>query len=354
MMDYEYSTENYSQYNLTAGNATFGIEFYPPAMNMVVLVLFLFLYSTVVLIGIGGNAFVCFTTFTLKKQTVTNFFMTNLAASDILMATICIPFTVLSNLVFHYWPFGAILCPAVGFLQVTSVLQRAFTLVFITYDQHKIVWHPLGKRLDKKEARFVMIILWILAALAAIPVAMFARVVNLETGNGQIGICMEDWQNQEEKKIYSAVVMILQYFLPLAIMVVCYTHMGVIIWLRKTPGEQDIKRDRLQIKSKKKTVRVLAAVVAAYALAWLPIHTLTLVGDSYPEIYDMPHADVVWMTCHWLAFSSTGITPFIYFRSNSAFRVSLKRLFSCFKRTRKTKRESVYTQASVIEFSVKD
>lgn len=258
MMDYEFSTENYSQYNFTSENATFGIEFYPPAMNMVVLVLFLFLYSTVVLIGIGGNAFVCFTTFTLKKQTVTNFFMTNLAASDILMATICIPFTVLSNLVFHYWPFGAILCPAVGFLQVTSVLQRAFTLVFITYDQHKIVWHPLAKRLDKKEARFVMIILWILAALAAIPVAMFARVVNMETGNGQIGICMEDWQNQEEKKIYSAVVMILQYFLPLAIMVVCYTHMGVIIWLRKTPGEQDIKRDRLQIKSKKKVITIFS------------------------------------------------------------------------------------------------
>lgn len=61
----------------------------------------------------------------------------------------------------------------------------------------------------------------------------------------------------------------------------------------------------------------------------------------------MPYADVVWMTCHWLAFSSTGITPFIYFRSNSVFRVSLKRLFSCFKRTRKNQtRVGLYKQAS--------
>jgi neuropeptide Y receptor len=52
--------------------------------------------------------------------------MASLASSDILMATVCIPFTVLSNVVFHYWPFGSALCPIVGFVQVLIADRTCF------------------------------------------------------------------------------------------------------------------------------------------------------------------------------------------------------------------------------------
>lgn len=244
--------ENISDVNKTYYNESFTIQYQPPNLNTTILVSFLIAYTAVILVGIGGNILVCFTIFNMKNYTVTNFFMANLASSDILMAAICIPFTILSNLVFHYWAFGAVMCPIVGFLQVTSVLQRAFTLVVITYDQHQMVWHPLRERLRKRNARVLICILWCCAAAASLPVAIYATVVEMPKDDGTIGICMEDWKDPSQKRLYSAIIMILQYFLPLAIMIVCYTHIGFIIWLKETPGETDRTRDNNQLKSKKR------------------------------------------------------------------------------------------------------
>lgn len=244
--------ENISSLNLTFYNGSFTIHYQPPNLNTSVLVIFLIVYTAVVLVGIGGNIVVCFTIFKMKNCTVTNFFMANLASSDILMAAICIPFTILSNLVFHYWAFGAAMCPIVGFLQVTSVLQRAFTLVVITYDQHQMVWHPLRERFRKRNARVLICILWFCAAIASLPVAMYASIVEFPKDEGTIGICMENWEDPSQKRLYSVIIMILQYFLPLAIMTVCYTHIGFIIWLKKMPGEIDRTRDHNQLKSKKR------------------------------------------------------------------------------------------------------
>lgn len=57
-------------------------------------------------------------------RTATNYFIVNLAVGDILMALLCIPFTVLSNYIFQYWPFGYSLCVIVSYAQANSVFIR--------------------------------------------------------------------------------------------------------------------------------------------------------------------------------------------------------------------------------------
>lgn len=252
-MEFELFSVNMS-FNETTMNETCSISYQPPSMHISLIVIFLVLYVAVILIGIGGNVFVFYTIYNLKQKSVTHFFMASLASSDILMATVCIPFTVLSNVVFHYWPFGSALCPIVGFVQVTSVLQRAFTLITITMDQHQVVWHPLRKRLNKRKARILICFLWILAISASVPVLIYARIIKFPANGGNDGVCMEDWETPEERYIYSVTVMILQYFLPLAIMICCYTHIGVIVWLTKIPGEIIHKQDKRQNRSKRKVI----------------------------------------------------------------------------------------------------
>jgi len=78
------------------------------------------LYAVVIVVAIGGNATVCAIVAThLHMRTVTNYFIVSLACSDVLMATLCIPMTFVSNVLVHYWPFGATLCPVVFYSQVT-------------------------------------------------------------------------------------------------------------------------------------------------------------------------------------------------------------------------------------------
>lgn len=57
-------------------------------------------------------------------RTATNYFIVNLAVGDILMALLCIPFTVIANFIYQYWPFGLSLCVIVSYAQANSVFIR--------------------------------------------------------------------------------------------------------------------------------------------------------------------------------------------------------------------------------------
>jgi hypothetical protein len=135
-----------------------------------------------------------------------------------------------------------------------GTIQAWTPLITITMDQHQVVWHPLRKRLNKKKARILICFLWILAISASVPVLIYARIIKFPANGGNDGVCMEDWETPEERYIYSVTVMVLQYFLPLAIMICCYTHIGVIVWLTKIPGEIIHRQDKRQNRSKRKVI----------------------------------------------------------------------------------------------------
>ena len=98
--------------------------------------LFVIFYSFIIILAIGGNAIVCFIIMAYQRmRTVTNYFIFNLAVSDILMTVICLPFTFVYSALLGYWPFGAFLCPTVSYVQSSSVFLSAFTLVAMSIDR---------------------------------------------------------------------------------------------------------------------------------------------------------------------------------------------------------------------------
>ena len=85
--------------------------------------LVIMLYTVIIVVAIGGNATVCAIVAIYRRmRTVTNYFIVSLACSDVLMATLCIPMTFISNVLVHYWPFGSTLCPIVFYSQVVILL----------------------------------------------------------------------------------------------------------------------------------------------------------------------------------------------------------------------------------------
>ena len=67
-------------------------------------------------------------------------------------------------------------------------------------------------------------------------------------------------------------------------------------------------------------VKMMITVVIIYALCWLPLHTLTILGDVHQEIYDFRYIQVVWIACHWLAMSNSCYNPMVYCWMNSKYR----------------------------------
>ena len=99
-------------------------------------VIFITMYSGIVIFAIVGNAIVCYIVIqSPRMRTVTNFFIATLAISDMLMATLCIPFTFVAAVLLNYWPFGTAMCPIVQFVQTVAVFLSTHTLVAISIDR---------------------------------------------------------------------------------------------------------------------------------------------------------------------------------------------------------------------------
>ena len=76
-------------------------------------------------------------------------------------------------------------------------------------------------------------------------------------------------------------------------------------------------------------VKMMIAVVVVYALCWLPLHCITLIGDTHPVIWNYRHIQTIWIACHWLAMSNCCYNPIVYCWMNDNFRSRFRYALRC-------------------------
>lgn len=97
-------------------------------------------YVLVVLVGVIGNYLLLYVICrTRKMHNVTNFFIGNLAFSDMLMCVTCVPFTLAYAFNPHGWVFGRSMCYLVFLIQPVTVYVSVFTLTAIAVDRWVIL-----------------------------------------------------------------------------------------------------------------------------------------------------------------------------------------------------------------------
>lgn len=64
----------------------------------------------------------------------------------------------------------------------------------------------------------------------------------------------------------------------------------------------------------------MMAMIVIYALCWLPLHCVTVLGDLHPSIWNFDDIQLVWIVCHWLAVSSCCWNPIVYYWTNDTLR----------------------------------
>ena len=67
----------------------------------------------------------------------------------------------------------------------------------------------------------------------------------------------------------------------------------------------------------------MISIVMAYAVCWLPIHILTVYGDTNPQIFDSKIVHVTWLFFHWIAMSNSAVNPTIYLSTQTIYRNAL-------------------------------
>ncbi|XP_076647991.1 RYamide receptor isoform X2 [Halictus rubicundus] len=281
-----------------------------------------FLYGAVFIVALTGNGLVCYVVHSdVRMKTVTNLFIVNLAVSDILMAFFCVPPSFVSLFVLQYWPFGPKLCPIVNFLQAVSVLVSAYTLVAISIDRYRAIMWPLKPKLSKRQAQFLILSVWLLALAISTPLPIVSKLTqpSLQYIVCNHYLCEEVWPSTENRYYYSIALLVLQYVIPIVVLVFTYASIAVVVWGKRPPGEAENVRDKRMARSKRKMVKMMVTVVIVFTICWLPFNILILIIDG-PLLKNWSGLPFIWMGLHWLAMSHSCYNPVIYCWMNASFR----------------------------------
>ncbi|XP_063077220.1 neuropeptide FF receptor 1-like [Engraulis encrasicolus] len=287
-----------------------------------------------------GNSLICVIVLKNRRMwTVTNIFILNLAISDLLVGILCLPITLVDNLVTG-WPFDAVVCKMSGLVQGASVSASVFTLVAIAVERFRCIVYPFQPKLTQRQAVITIAFIWALAIVIMCPSAATLTVTKDEFHFMVDGInnatyplytCWENWPDQSMRKIYTTVLFSHIYLAPVTLIVIMYTRVAVKLFkspaqLREGRAEED---DRRIYRRKIKVIHMLLIVALLFTISWLPLWTLILLtdyGSMTPSQINVLSA-YVFPFAHWLAFFNSSVNPVVYGYFNENFRRGFQAAF---------------------------
>uniref|UniRef100_A0A3P9LIM7 Neuromedin-K receptor n=1 Tax=Oryzias latipes TaxID=8090 RepID=A0A3P9LIM7_ORYLA len=280
-------------------------------------------YSLVLAVAVFGNVIVIWIILAHKRmRTVTNYFLLNLAFSDASMAA----FNTLINFIYAAhgeWYFGGAYCKFHNFFPVTSVFASIYSMTAIAVDRYMAIIHPLKPRLSAKATTGIIVCIWSLAIVLAFPLCYFSTT----QVRPRRTICYVAWPRMaDDSFMYHIIVAVLIYVLPLVVMGITYTIVGLTLWGGEIPGDTSDNYHG-QLQAKRKVVKMMIIVVVTFALCWLPYHIYFIVTGINKRLSKWKYIQQVYLSVMWLAMSSTMYNPIIYCCLNSRFRAGFKRAF---------------------------
>ncbi|XP_069961713.1 thyrotropin-releasing hormone receptor isoform X2 [Bactrocera oleae] len=291
-------------------------------------------YVIIFVAGVLGNLITCIVISRNKfMHTATNFYLFNLAVSDLMLLLSGAPQDVYSYWYPNAFPFGDAICILDSVLAETATNATVLTITAFTVERYIAICHPFRQHTMSKLSRAIKFIfaIWVTALLLALPQAMQFSVVSEQGGTScTIG-------NHFVEHVF-AVSGFIFFGGPMTAICVLYVLIGIKLKRsrllqavpRRTP---DVHRG---ISAQSRVIRMLIAVAVAFFLCWAPFHAqrLMAVYGSSANIESQLFRDVfeaVDLTSGVLYYLSTCINPLLYnimsHKFRDAFKVTLARQF---------------------------
>ncbi|XP_026198653.1 chemokine-like receptor 1 [Anabas testudineus] len=261
-MDYIDYDENVD-YNYTEGNFSPVEEpvfqHKPTCFNHVLCVSLLVVSVIIFLLGFFGNGLVIWISGFKMKRTVNTTWYLSLAISDFVFC-VFLPFNIVS-MVMEDWIFGTFLCKFVSFVMFVNMFSSIFILVIISVDRCVSVMLPVWAQNQRtvKKATVVVVVAWFIAIALSIPSLIF-RVADSHLGKTT---CYNKYLERQDHQIIALSRFLAGFVVPFVMIIICYS-----IIMSKLCTNSMTKSS--------KPFKVMAALVAAFFICWLPYHVFIL------------------------------------------------------------------------------
>ncbi|XP_077992824.1 prolactin-releasing peptide receptor-like [Glandiceps talaboti] len=290
--------------------------------------IFILIYTGIIILSVVGNIMVCIA---VKRNgslhTPTYVFICNLSVSDVAVSVFCLPLTLAYTLT-NTWNFGEFLCYTVAPLQAVSVLVSTLTMAAIAIDRYVLIMYPLRKRITLQKSVLIIVLIWMVSLVLSIPLIMYRlyeKEIYPELYLNSI-LCSESWPNAQSKQAYTLTIFVVQYAFPISLIFVSYGRVWTKLKNRVVPGVLTPQQLQSEMCRKQKTNKMLMAVVAVFAVCWLPLNIWIILSEFRFSIIDDKWIDLSFHLCHSFAMSTTCINPFLYGRLSDAFRKEFRQM----------------------------
>ncbi|KAL4233081.1 neuromedin U receptor [Mactra antiquata] len=228
------------------------------------------------------------------------------------------------------WRFGEPLCLLKSFLSEMTSYASILTITAFTIERYVAICHPLRAQTFSNLSRAIrmVIAIWIVSCLFALPFPVHTRVFAYVTFNGsditdslQCNIPFK-WQNG---MTYAFQISTFLFFVfPMAIIMIMYGLIGAK--LRRSMFES---KHKSKTRARKDVVRMLVTVVVAFFIQWAPFHTQRLMTSYVPmELWTptlIQFQTYLFYVSGVLYFSNSTINPILYNVMSKKFRLAFKR-----------------------------
>ncbi|XP_047627511.1 alpha-1D adrenergic receptor [Phacochoerus africanus] len=314
-----------------------------------------------ILMAVAGNLLVILSVACNRHlQTVTNYFIVNLAVADLLLSATVLPFSATME-VLGFWAFGRAFCDVWAAVDVLCCTASILSLCTISVDRYVGVRHSLKypSIMTERKAAAILALLWAVAIVVSVgPLLGWKEPVPPD----------ERFCGITEEAGYAVFSSLCSFYLPMAVIVVMYCRVYVVARSTTRSLEAGVKRERgkasevvlrihcrgsstgtdrghgamrstkghtfrsslslrlLKFSREKKAAKTLAIVVGVFVLCWFPFFFVLPLGSLFPQLKP---SEGVFKVIFWLGYFNSCVNPLIYPCSSREFKRAFLRLLRC-------------------------
>ena len=290
--------------------------------------------SLILAVSLVGNSLIVtivYKTPTLRKPI--NYFIANIAMSDLLSLISWLPFG-LSELHTNSWlvggQFGQALCKFVFFVSDFSVAVSIQNLILVAVDRLGAVVFPLRSPLIRsKLCPFFILATWIVAVVVNLPYLFAFKVVE-DSGEMQ---CELEWEKAFGESMPFAKFIVayhsLLVYIPIILLAILYSIILIKLKTQIHPGEHSANSQLQRNRRNRNVLQMSIAINLAFVFCFLPLTINVWIVEYVAGGTVLPCS--FWIYFHVIVSISKVYFiahPIICFIFSSSYRQGLKRLIN--------------------------
>ena len=286
-----------------------------------------FFVGLLIVLTLVGNGIVFASFYTFRDlRTICNYFIISLAAADVLVALLAMPFWLLLQLTPELASQRILSEQLLMFWYCMDILGGTASIVnlaAVSADRNVAITAPYRYPHVMTSSRALVILCFVWA---------YSVVVS--------ALRLADWGEDG----YQYFVFVASFSLPLLFMIVMYVR--IYVTARRQARLIGRRRSR-SYTTDVKAAKTIAVVIGVFIVCWLPFFVSVLGYLFNPHFYPLPMFKVV----KWLEYLNSSLNPIIYTCLNKTYRRAFRRLFARWRgNLARTRQDSISTLSRRLTF----